>query len=73
MDIEGILASVDNSPASQVVQDFQELTRAWVTERGSPEVLPWPSEIMDRVLARIRQQVCTIDPMLYQLCHDQGH
>lgn len=34
------------------------MTRYWVAERVAPEILPWPSELMDRVLERIQRQVC---------------
>lgn len=57
MDIEDILASVDDASTPQETRDLQELTRAWVTERGSPELLKWPSAVIDRVLVRIRKQV----------------
>ena len=57
MDIDDILAEVDDSAVPQETRDLQELTRAWVNERSAPELLPWPAELMDRVLERIRQQV----------------
>ena len=63
MDIDDILESVtrDNdlsasSPEVTVV-DHQLLTRFWVAERGVSEVLPWPEELMDRVMDRVRKQV----------------
>lgn len=64
MDIDDILASVtrDNglltasSPEVTVI-DHQLLTRFWVAERGVSEVLPWPEELMDRVMERVRKQV----------------
>lgn len=37
--------------------DLQLLTRAWVAERTAPELLPYPSKLMDRTMARIRAQV----------------
>lgn len=57
MDIDDILAEVDDSTIPQETRDLQELTRTWVNERSAPELLPWPAELMDRVLERIRQQV----------------
>ena len=57
MDIDDILAEVDGSTVPQETRDLQELTRTWVNERSAPELLPWPAELMDRVLERIRQQV----------------
>ena len=57
MDIDDILAEVDGHPKPQEAGDLQELTRAWVTERSAPEVLPWPEQLMERMMDRIRQQV----------------
>jgi len=71
MDIVDILASVTRdhhealgtvsleSPASEKQLDLQLLTRAWVSERVTPELMPYPTELMDRVTQRIREQVCT--------------
>ena len=59
MDISDILAEVDNDAVPQSTRDLQELTRAWVTERSAPEILPWPSVLIDRVLERIKRQVRT--------------
>lgn len=57
MDIDDILAEVSGPSQPQEIDDHQELTRAWVNERNAPEILQWPEELMDRVLARIRRQV----------------
>lgn len=57
MDIDDILAEVDGHGIPQETRDLQQLTRAWVTERSAPEILPWPTELMERVLERIRKQV----------------
>ena len=57
MDIEDILADVDGDAVPQETRDLQELTRAWVTERSAPEILPWPESLMERIMDRIRQQV----------------
>ena len=58
MDIDDILAEVDGQTISQETRDLQELTRAWVNERCAPEILLWPEALMERVLERIRTQVC---------------
>lgn len=57
MDIDDVLAEVgaDSIPREQV--DLQDLTRAWVTERVAPELLPYPEALMERALERIRKQV----------------
>lgn len=56
MDIDDILAEVDGHAIPQETHDLQELTRAWVTERSAPEILPWPESLMERVLERISKQ-----------------
>ena len=58
MDIDDILAEVDSHAIPRETRDLQELTRAWVTERSAPEILPWPDALMERILERIRRQVC---------------
>jgi hypothetical protein len=57
MDIDDLLAEVSVDSTPQELRDLQELTRCWVAERVAPEILSWPSEVMDRVLERIRKQV----------------
>ncbi|KAL8675073.1 MAG: hypothetical protein Q9168_000556 [Polycauliona sp. 1 TL-2023] len=57
MDIDDILAEASGDGSPPETRDLQELTRAWVTERSAPELMPWPSDLMDRILGRIHQQV----------------
>ncbi|RMZ72029.1 arginine N-methyltransferase 2 [Pyrenophora seminiperda CCB06] len=57
MDIDDLLAEVSVDSTPQESRDLQELTRCWVAERVAPEILPWPKELMDRVLARIARQI----------------
>ncbi|KAH9869416.1 hypothetical protein IAQ61_006622 [Plenodomus lingam] len=57
MDIDDLLAEVAADSTPQETHDLQELTRCWVAERVAPEILPWPSELMERVLERIRRQI----------------
>ena len=59
MDIDDILAEIDGDALPQEVRDLHELTRAWVTERSAPEILPWPALLMERIMERIRQQVAS--------------
>lgn len=59
MDIDDLLAEVAVDSTPQETRDLQELTRCWVTERVAPEILPWPSDLMERVLERIQKQVST--------------
>jgi GINS complex subunit 4 len=59
MDIDDILADIDTNAVPQETKDLQILTRAWVAERVAPELLPYPEELMERVLERIAKQVRT--------------
>jgi GINS complex subunit 4 len=62
MDIDDVLAEVDGNTIPPETLDLRELTRAWVTERSAPEILPWPDTLMERVLERVRKQVRLIFP-----------
>ncbi|KAL9600734.1 MAG: hypothetical protein Q9219_002975 [cf. Caloplaca sp. 3 TL-2023] len=61
MDVDDILADVSGEGPPQETRDLQELTRAWVNERGAPELLPWPSALMDRIEV-VEEQVGNTDP-----------
>ena len=52
---------LDAAHAPQESNDLQSLTRHWVSERCAPELLPYPTELMDRVLSRIASQIATIE------------
>jgi GINS complex subunit 4 len=58
MNIDDILADIAVDTTPQETRDLQELTRCWVAERVAPEILTWPEELMERVLHRLRRQVC---------------
>jgi GINS complex subunit 4 len=60
MDIDDILADLDRDAAPQDYQDLQAFTRAWVTERVAPELLPWPENLVGRIMGRIGKQVCSL-------------
>ncbi|KAE8554889.1 hypothetical protein EYB25_003436 [Talaromyces marneffei] len=67
MEIDDILASVDrdtnfSSPESVTI-DHQHLTRLWVAERAVSELLPWPGQLMDRMMERVRKQVENIEDL----------
>ena len=66
LDIDDILADIHasdpSSPASAAL-DHQQLTRFWISERACPEILPWPAELMDRVMQRVRTQIEKIEDM----------
>ncbi|KAL9026533.1 MAG: hypothetical protein Q9196_004818 [Gyalolechia fulgens] len=61
MDIDDILAEVSGDSLPPETRDLQDLTRVWVTERSAPELLPWPSALMERI-ERVEAQVGNIDP-----------
>jgi GINS complex subunit 4 len=63
MDIDDILASVgrdNHSSPESVTIDHQHLTRLWVAERAVSELLPWPGQLMDRMMERVRKQVVSL-------------
>lgn len=72
VDISDILASVTRqAPVNDAVygsgvqqEDLQALTRTWISERVAPELLSYPAELLDRVMGRIRTQVCTSSPQV---------
>lgn len=61
MDIDDILADLDASHAPQESNDLQLLTRHWIAERCAPELLPYPTALMDRILSRISTQITLIE------------
>lgn len=63
MDIDDILASVSGPTTAPSQLDLQLLTRAWVTERTSPELLPYPSALITRVSDRISAQIARIEDL----------
>jgi GINS complex subunit 4 len=70
LDISDILADVHSSSvsshdhlASTAHLDHQQLTRLWTSERTCPDVLPWPTELMQRVMSRIRAQITRIEDL----------
>ena len=56
-DIRDILASVSAPSIPQRTLDLQALTRAWVNERTAPELLPYPTSLIERVMERVKTQV----------------
>ncbi|KAL2412495.1 hypothetical protein ABEF95_006324 [Exophiala dermatitidis] len=74
IDISDILAEVSrptnaNSQSqpsysdTDAFTDHQLLTRAWTSERCAPELLPYPSDLLDRVMARIQTQITKIEDL----------
>src|SRR5277367_4576346 len=70
LDISDILADVNSSSlspqdhlASTAHLDHQQLTRLWTSERTCPDILPWPAELMQRVMSRVRAQITRIEDL----------
>jgi GINS complex subunit 4 len=73
IDISDLLASVSRPPASgpptpyltdsSAQTDHQLLVRAWTTERCAPELLPYPSTLLQRVMHRIQAQIARIEDL----------
>jgi GINS complex subunit 4 len=77
IDISDILADVSRSQnhASSSSQqhysstdtdaftDHQLLTRAWQSERCAPDLLPYPTDLMTRVMSRVQAQISRIEDL----------
>jgi GINS complex subunit 4 len=66
MDIDDILADLDRTESTSTATtalDHQQLTRFWISERTAPDVLKWPTDLMDRVMSRVRRQIETIEDL----------
>lgn len=66
MEIDDILATITHhgpsdplSDSSSSQSDYALLTKFWVAERSAPDLLPWPTSLMDRINSRISSQVGT--------------
>ena len=57
VDISDILASVSTPTVPPRARDLQALTRAWINERSSPELLPYPTELIERSTDGVKRQV----------------
>lgn len=76
MDIDDILADLDrteSSPTASAALDHQQLTRFWISERAAPEILKWPTELMDRVMLRVRQQIEKIEDLTAGVGMNSAH
>ncbi|ETN39535.1 uncharacterized protein HMPREF1541_05761 [Cyphellophora europaea CBS 101466] len=79
VDISDILASVSRPvPAARydpttpstpyyddntAFTDHQLLTRAWTSERCAPDLLPYPTELLGRVMERVQAQIARIEDL----------
>ena len=82
IDISDILADVSRSQIysssshqyssndTDTFTDHQLLTRAWTSERCSPELLPYPTDLMTRVMARVQSQISRIEDLANGMAED---
>ncbi|KXS98819.1 hypothetical protein AC578_2056 [Pseudocercospora eumusae] len=62
-DISDILASVSDPVVPQKTLDLQCLTRAWINERTSPELLPYPNHLITHFSTSISSQIAKIEDL----------
>jgi len=55
--------SLQDSDPDTAYTDHQLLVRAWTSERCSPDLLPYPTELVARVIERVRSQIARIEDM----------
>lgn len=60
-DIADILASVSAPSIPPRALDLQALTRAWINERSSPELLPYPTDLIQRCTDGVKRQLDVIE------------
>lgn len=78
VDISDILADVSRLPAAYLddststshlsdgqstVNDYQRLVRVWISERAAPALLPYPTDLISRVMSRVREQISRIEDL----------
>ncbi|GAM86634.1 hypothetical protein ANO11243_046490 [Dothideomycetidae sp. 11243] len=64
MDIDDILASVSSDNSEPLAtRDMRALTRCWIAERSAPELLPYASDVIERVTSRIADQIATVETL----------
>ncbi|KAI5815790.1 hypothetical protein BZA77DRAFT_247908 [Pyronema omphalodes] len=58
MELDDILREFDaGAPVSNPGKDISDLTTAWIAERTAPEILPFQTQLVERLTDRIRQQI----------------
>ena len=60
-DIADILASVSAPAIPPRALDLQALTRAWINERSCPDLLPYPTDLIQRCTDAVRGQIDVIE------------
>lgn len=59
--------AVKEEPVTRITDErpaIVQLSHAWLNERGSPELQPWPAEIVDTVLDQLQQQQSILDSLM---------
>ena len=56
--VNEVPVEADDRPA------IHQLTHAWLNERGSPELLPWPGDLVDTVMDQLQQQQAILDSLM---------
>ncbi|KAK6364815.1 GINS complex subunit [Exophiala oligosperma] len=62
--ISGSTNSISHSATdTDTFVDHQLLVRAWTSERCAPDLLPYPEDLMGRVMSRVQNQIIRIEDM----------
>lgn len=59
IDIDNLLQTYDSTESSS--NDLQRLQTLWTAELAAPELLPYPGELVERLMQRLRQQLDVIE------------
>jgi GINS complex subunit 4 len=57
MDIDDILHEFDQQAVPDAERDIRDLIQYWIAERTAPEILPFQSDLLERLVTRVRQQI----------------
>ncbi|PUU81323.1 hypothetical protein B9Z19DRAFT_1113511 [Tuber borchii] len=57
MDIDDLLQELDDNQVPSGTRDIADLTQSWIAERSAPEILPFQTALLERLMERIRQQI----------------
>ncbi|KAG0636142.1 hypothetical protein HOY80DRAFT_978988 [Tuber brumale] len=57
MDIDDLLQELDDNKVPGGTRDINDLTQSWIAERTAPEILPFQTALLERLMERIRQQI----------------
>lgn len=60
-DLSSLLATYDTAPSTP--SDLARLQTLWQAELASPELLPYPGELLERVMNRVREQLDLLEQL----------